>query len=121
MDDMIIVLRDFTWTISLGVICRIRDPFMVPWIINHASVLESEVSIAIELKAALFDFDISLPAWIIEYIKLYPLWAVVVFTSETNACNFSTTFNFCGKERFFHIVNIPIIAINLKPLLSEIL
>ena len=84
---------------------------MVPWIINHASVLKKEGFIAIKLKTALFGFKISLPAWIFKYIKLYYLWVIMVFTYETNAGKFYTSFIFFAKERFFHIVNRPIIVI----------
>ena len=111
MDGKIFVFRICTWTISSGIICAIWDPFMVPWIIYHVSVLESERSVAIKLKMALFDLNISLPALILEFIKLYYLLVILVFTYETNACKFSTSFNFCGKERFCHIVDIPIILI----------
>ena len=34
-----------------------------------------------------------------------------MFTYETNVFMFSMNFNFCGKERSFHFVNIPIIVI----------
>ena len=63
------------------------------------------------LKTSLFCFNISLPAWIVDYIKLYYLCVIVVFTYETNACKFSTNFNFCGKEWSFHILDIPLIVI----------
>ena len=81
---------------------------MVPWIVNRISMLLSNRVVTIEFETALFVFNIILPAWIVEYIKLYNLWMIVMFAYETNAFKFSTSFNFCGKERFFHIVNIPI-------------
>ena len=34
-----------------------------------------------------------------------------MFAYETNACKSSVSFIFCGKERSFHFVNIPIIVI----------
>ena len=76
-------------------------------------MLESKGSVATKLKTALFGLNISLPTWIIKYIKLICLRIVVVFAHETRACKFSTSFNFnfCGKERSFHIVNIPIMVI----------
>ena len=95
-------------------LCGVWDPFMVPWIIDHAYVLECKRSVAIKLKMALFGFDIRLPAWVVEYIKLYYLCVIVMFTNETNLCKFSTSFYFCGKELSFHIVDIPIIVIKLK-------
>ena len=94
---MLFVFKVFTWTISPGVIGSIRDPFMVPRVIDNASVLECKGSIAIELEAALFGFYIRLPACVIKYIKKYYMWVVVVFPYETNACKFSMSFNFCGK------------------------
>ena len=120
VDYMIFVFKVLTWTVNLGDICSIWDPFMVLRVINHNSVLESKGSIRIELKRALFGFNIGLPSWIVKYIELYYLWAIVVFTYETKAFKFSTSFIICGKERFSHIVNIPIIK-NLNPRLSEIL
>ena len=94
---------------------------MVPWIIYHVSVLESKKSVAIKLKTAWFGFNISMPAWIVYYIKLNYLWVIVEFTYETNACKFSTSFIFCGNERSFHIVNTSIIVIKPEASLGEIL
>ena len=37
-----------------------------------------------------------------------------MFSYETIACKISTSFNFWGKERSFHIVNRPIIVIKPK-------
>ena len=108
------VFRISTWTISPGFISGVWDPFMVPWIIDHASVLECKRSVAIKLKTALFGFDIRLLAWVIGSTKLQYLWVIVMFTDETNPCKYSTSFNFCGKERSFHIVSIPIIVIKPK-------
>ena len=105
------MFRIFAWTNNSGVGCGVRDWSMVPWIVNHVSMLKSNRSVTIELEMALFGFNISLPAWIVEYIKLNNLWVIVLFAYETNACKFSTSFNFCGRERSFHIVNIPIIVI----------
>ena len=59
---------------------------MVSRIIYHISVLESRRAIAIELKRAMFGFDISLPDWIAKNIKLHHLWLIVMFTYETKAC-----------------------------------
>ena len=55
---MLFVFKVFTGTISPGVIGSIRDPFMVPRVIDNASVLEYKGSKAIELEAALFGFYI---------------------------------------------------------------
>ena len=68
---MIFVFSVLTSKISPGIICSTWDPFMVLWIVNQFSVLESEGSVAIELKTPLFGFNITLPALIIKYIKLY--------------------------------------------------
>ena len=37
-----------------------------------------------------------------------------MFSYETIACKISTSFNFCGKERSFHIVNRQIIVTKPK-------
>ena len=44
---------------------------------------------------------------------------IVMFTEETNACNLSTSFNFCWKERLFYIVNTQITVIKFKTYLKE--
>ena len=89
--------------------------------LDLGSVLESKKAIANELKTAFFGFQVglglpTLPAWVIQYIKLYHLRVIVMFTYETKACKFSASFNFCGKERSFHIVSIPISWSIRKPL-----
>ena len=47
-------------------------------------------------------------------MELYYMWVVVVFAFVTNVRKFSTSFYFCGEERFFHVINIPIIVIKPK-------
>ena len=97
---MIFVFRVLTWKISPGIISSTWNSFRVLWIVNHFSVLESEGSVAIDLKTPFFGFNVTLPALIIKYIKLYYLGVAVVFTYKTNACKFSTSFNFYGKKNF---------------------
>ena len=95
------------------IICGIWDPFLVPCILYKISVLKNKRAVVIGLKTALLGFDISLSErGPLLRIKLYQLWVIVVFTYKINLRRFSTSFNFCGKERSFHFVNIPITVIN---------
>ena len=45
------------------------------------------------------------------FVAKFSMYGLVMFTYETNEFKFSTRFNFCGKERSVHIVNIPIVVI----------